>query len=744
MANITNNNFNNIDLKVSKSDYWDFILSKESDPTIIYDGTEFYYDKLISLIDIDNSNCCINDSILYSLSGYTWDDAINSGLILNNIGFTGIDNGLITGLTVNDITGSTLIRITGDTRLILNKVTGNTGEYIYPVELIQESGDNYIELNGGFYQGFFKSGDEYSILPDKINSEITFEVVLKPASPSIVLPNTLNAKYPENKGFFLYLGARSENKFWYDYYKEDTNKYEISKTGQTSSISSGLTLTTSDGYGLNSQDIIEIETDNKYLLFNRTRDGYTPDSFDENATYYVTNKNKENVNLYLTFNRTSTGYSANNIDDVPGMYTPYDISQDLSLNSIGFRLKEDSETGNTYSIGYRTINEICVDNETGRTNEIFIDEEYSASGITITGISYISVRIIFNSEDSCSNGNRKFKILFYINGKLVFISKELPEIILKNLNDTNEKQEGVPYNISLGGGSQGLCDMIGFNDNYSTQYLLPIEKNFAGTFIGNIYKLKIYNGKMDYTKINNNYIYSNNFRPLHIVPTIIFNVKNMNITLPETIYKREIGKNISYLDLMIILNQDRFPLTNYSLYCSKNNGIQELIIENTLNPSGGVVFNNYMHDASLSGTTISKIEYSVIVSDTYSEEEYANRKIINIEFDNMIFYGVANTAPINSNDIRNLTGKTFNNETNIIGFHTGSINRIFVFAIPANRQIVSAIDKGAWSLDISSALNEPFIMDIMDAGNNPTPYNIYVLDNAIPYSTDHEIIITLN
>ena len=139
---------------------------------------------------------------------------------------------------------------------------------------------------------------------------------------------------------------------------------------------------------------------------------------------------------------------------------------------------------------------------------------------------------------------------------------------MKELNDLPEKQEGVPFNISLGGGSQGLCDMIGFDDNFSTRYLLPIEKYFAGTFIGNVYKFKIYYGKMDYTKIYNNYIFGKNFKPTHVPPTIIFNITNINTIYPETNIKREIGNNISNLDLKIVLNQDRFPLTTYELYFS--------------------------------------------------------------------------------------------------------------------------------------------------------------------------------
>ena len=47
-----------------------------------------------------------------------------------------------------------------------------------------------------------------------------------------------------------------------------------------------------------------------------------------------------------------------------------------------------------------------------------------------------------------------------MNGKLVLISKELPTFNFRELNDTPDKQEGVPFNISVGGGTQGLSDVI--------------------------------------------------------------------------------------------------------------------------------------------------------------------------------------------------------------------------------------------------------------------------------------------
>jgi hypothetical protein len=84
---------------------------------------------------------------------------------------------------------------------------------------------------------------------------------------------------------------------------------------------------------------------------------------------------------------------------------------------------------------------------------------------------------------------------------LKFISQELPELSLKPLNDISDKQEGVPYNISIGGGSQGLMDTIGVDYYKISQYILPIEKNFAGTFMGDISKFKFYDSSLSLYEI---------------------------------------------------------------------------------------------------------------------------------------------------------------------------------------------------------------------------------------------------
>jgi hypothetical protein len=97
--------------------------------------------------------------------------------------------------------------------------------------------------------------------------------------------------------------------------------------------------------------------------------------------------------------------------------------------------------------------------------------------------------------------------MFFVNGKLVYITKEIPKINLRQLNDLYEKQEGVPYNISIGGGTQGLAETIQYNYMLNPTRVYPLEKYFAGSFIGYIKSFKIYNCFMEHMRIYNNYLY---------------------------------------------------------------------------------------------------------------------------------------------------------------------------------------------------------------------------------------------
>jgi hypothetical protein len=56
----------------------------------------------------------------------------------------------------------------------------------------------------------------------------------------------------------------------------------------------------------------------------------------------------------------------------------------------------------------------------------------------------------------------------------------------------DEKQEAVPYSISIGGGTQGLVETIlpDYMCNINNEF--PLETYFTGTFIGDFKSFKFY------------------------------------------------------------------------------------------------------------------------------------------------------------------------------------------------------------------------------------------------------------
>ena len=53
--------------------------------------------------------------------------------------------------------------------------------------------------------------------------------------------------------------------------------------------------------------------------------------------------------------------------------------------------------------------------------------------------------------------------MFYVDGRLKFVVDDFKEFVSKRLNEYKDKQLGVPFNISLGGGSQGLLESMTFD-----------------------------------------------------------------------------------------------------------------------------------------------------------------------------------------------------------------------------------------------------------------------------------------
>jgi hypothetical protein len=248
---------------------------------------------------------------------------------------------------------------------------------------------------------------------------------------------------------------------------------------------------THNGFKMSESGQYYFYTDNKFMMFDRTKDGYTTKNWIEGTQYmYYGRKRKFKGNLFILMNRTKTGYTVNNIDELIDKESePYNPYNALYNNALAFRITDDG------AIGYRYL---TVDCEKEGRNKTAIEEGYSFDGV-IPDCEWFTLNI----RISFSEKNMMF--MFYVNGKLVYITKELPKLDLRELDDLSEKQEGVPYNISLGGGTQGLAETIQYNYMLNPTRVYPLEKYFAGSFIGYMKSFRLYECEMQPLEMLHNY-----------------------------------------------------------------------------------------------------------------------------------------------------------------------------------------------------------------------------------------------
>jgi hypothetical protein len=541
-ANRKINNVRGLKFRCRYDNYYDFMLYRGE---CYGDGS--FGDCLVADIDAD---CIAENGKIYSRA--RWNDATSTGVSLKDIGLTGIDNGFIyynkeeisNEEFLNILTGSTYDISDGDGRLFLSPITGNTGNFEYPTEVVEEEGKKYISFKGGFYQGFYKLfGFDYQTLPSYVDNEWNLQFVIRRRPDYETGVNTLNALHPENKGIFFYMGTRAENKFWhlyrtegmdkylipnavddgyfadwdlknhatdYDYLqKEDNDEYAVDEEYWAKEKSlKDVEVKTSAGHDADKKGYFEIETDNKFILFNRTCTGYTVNNWDEDATIILTGRtDADDENYFITFNRTCTGKTVNDVDENDTATTkPYDVQKDSKGNSFALRVDDDGR------IGFKMSTPDCEAEDGYGVKEAYSKEGVVPAGEWVNVV--VKVKIINPYESQCisdsgttityvpmSIGNRKMKLYFYVNGYLSFVSDELPEFNFRELDDVYQKQEGVPFNISLGGGTQGLLEEIFTNYYDSTSYCLPIEKNFGGTFLGDIRLFRFFPCFMDYATV---------------------------------------------------------------------------------------------------------------------------------------------------------------------------------------------------------------------------------------------------
>lgn len=294
-----------------------------------------------------------------------------------------------------------------------------------------------------------------------------------------------NIKHEDEEEYFL-------DEFYDNRFPEkDNNKIFVDEYIGTEEI-----VDIKENIVISARTIENVMTDNKFLLFNRTSTGKTIDTWNEGDTTVLINQEEvHNDNYFLLMDRTSTGYTKDTIHEYHSLHEKnFNIYNDIQNNVFALRIRDDGAIGYRYGI-YTCENDV----------KYKIVEEYSKEGLIKDGEwNSINVRIVSeNPSDDCDNRYKEMKLFFYVNGFLIFISKNLPMFNFYQLDEIKEKQETVPYNISLGGGSLGLLESILPDYVSDRKYILPIERDFCGSFIGDIKSFKMYGGLINYSSITN-------------------------------------------------------------------------------------------------------------------------------------------------------------------------------------------------------------------------------------------------
>lgn len=117
----------------------------------------------------------------------------------------------------------------------------------------------------------------------------------------------------------------------------------------------------------------------------------------------------------------------------------------IKSNVIAFELTQDKKIGYKYVDG----DGLVVTN----TSSTPI---YPTTGWTMIAISFTPDNVIEDATELECAPRRLGKLIFYVNGRANWIIKDFPEFYFHGFANDKEKQIGVPYSISWGGGSFGL------------------------------------------------------------------------------------------------------------------------------------------------------------------------------------------------------------------------------------------------------------------------------------------------
>jgi len=500
---------------------------------------------------------------------------------LCDVGLTGIDNGLVqnmSGETIEITTGlytspsDKYSRYKYDRRMKMHPITGfttpenrlwNDDSYTYDLSYDNVGGDiGYVaKLNGGFFQGFYKiPGYDYQIFPQRVNLGWTAEFLLRyrwTGDTSV----GLNNRYPQNKGTFFYMGARAENKFYH--YADGSPKQDSGYTRVTSGLTCMHTCGCASSANTSSTCLqvyqpsggtithctcgcpCDCQSSAKYPekdpLYDEVSNGLSLRLSGNTGnprlcvkTYRITG-HCETSGTCLTGLTYVTGTSVTEWCSSRGIFdeckvTPYiNLEHWVQIDAV-FQRREWFDTCDLYDKGglgllvkteyYATLEDRSISLVVPPTTH---DKDYDPKTTEV-----VTFTDMWTEEQIYRLGTLKF----YVNGKLFMVAENFEEIIPRLLNTPREKQIGVGYNISLGGGTQGLHDNLTFSggcpDSLSgltyqqdpeclTDYDLEhtiysglttqikLEEIFGGSMIGDVSAFRMYTEPLNASQIKHNF-----------------------------------------------------------------------------------------------------------------------------------------------------------------------------------------------------------------------------------------------
>lgn len=351
-------------------------------------------DNLAAHIDLSSLKSWDLNTALTSNSITKWSGAFSNDIFLYDFGLTGFDNGRVDKMT-NSLSINAEENKLRLYRVGYNNPTGGTFYDGYDITGVTGSNvGNYFQLNGGFLQGFFKlNGYDYQTLPYRYGKGITIETIINIEPASF------------NNGFFLYLGARSEDKYIPEFSGEC-----VTYTATTTTVVYGSKM------------------------------GYEK-TFTEKLYSGVTTSLDNHLNSLTT---QEVPKKAINDEKHTEEVRYQNINDDIYNNVIGFYLSSEGK------LGYKKINEngILLSNES--------DSRLTRTGWTIITIQFKPYDIITDPKTLDCAPIRKGDLNVFVNGRLFWKIKEFDEFYFRGFKNDKEKQLGVPFNVSWGGGSFGL------------------------------------------------------------------------------------------------------------------------------------------------------------------------------------------------------------------------------------------------------------------------------------------------